>query len=98
MLFALLTVLVLVRLGYIRRFILGRETSVGSYALICPGVALAVMIHFWLNRGMVDADLIVKFSPVYWLISLVAVALQFGTIWLVFRLNRRHFGSPVEAD
>ncbi|NLX20035.1 MAG: hypothetical protein GXY53_12265 [Desulfobulbus sp.] len=90
----LLTALVLVRLGYFARFIIGRETSVGSYALVCPGVALAVMLHFWLNRGLVDAGLIVKFSISYWIISGLALLFQLATIWLVITLNRRHFGRP----
>ena len=90
-LFALLTGLVLSRLGYFSRFITGREASPGSYALVCPGVALAVMIHFWLNRGLVDAGLIVKFSVGYWTITALALAIQFATVWLVFVLNRKHF-------
>jgi len=91
LLFALLTGAVLKRLGYAGKFIFGRETSVGSYALVCPGVALAVMTHFWLNRGMVDAGLIVKFSACYWVISALAVAIQLGTMGLVHILNRKHF-------
>lgn len=93
LLFALLTGLVLCRLGYVDRFINGRDASAGSYALVCPGVALAVMVHFWLNRGLVDAGLIDKFSVAYWTISALAVAIQFMTIWLVFNLNRKHFQS-----
>lgn len=91
LLFALLTGLVLCRLGYVAKYVTGREASVGSYALVCPGVALAVMIHFWLNRGLVDAGLIVKFSFGYWTISVLAVAIQVATAWLVFILNRKHF-------
>jgi hypothetical protein len=90
-LFALLTGLVLCRLGYVARFVTGRDASAGSYALVCPGVALAVMMHFWLNRGLVDAGLIDKFSITYWVISALAVALQFLTAWLVILLNRKHF-------
>ncbi len=96
-LFALLTWVVLKRLGYASRFIFGRETSVGSYALVCPGVALAVMIHFWLNRGLVDAGVMAKFSTGYWVISAIAIAIQFLTIWLVYILNRKHFGIPKPA-
>ncbi len=92
LLFALLTALILVRLGYFKRFIFGRDASPGSYALVCPGVALTVMLHFWLNRGLVDAGLIMKFSPAYWIISGLAVVVQCATIWLVFVLNRKHFG------
>lgn len=91
LLFALLTGVVLTRLGYAARFISGREASVGSYALVCPGVALAVMIHFWLNRGMVDAGLLEKFSAVYWVISIAAVIIQLVTMRLVAILNRKHF-------
>jgi hypothetical protein len=91
LLFALLTAVVLTRLGYAARFISGREASVGSYALVCPGVALAVMIHFWLNRGMVDAGLLEKFSAVYWVISIAAVIIQLVTMRLVAILNRKHF-------
>lgn len=90
-LFALLTGIVLKRLGYAARFIFGKDASVGSYALVCPGVALSVMIHFWLNRGMVDAGLIAKFSAGYWMISAVAVAVQVATMRLVYILNRKHF-------
>jgi hypothetical protein len=93
LLFALLTGAVLLRLGYASRFIFGQAASVGSYALVCPGVALSVMIHFWLNRGLVDAGLITQFSAGYLAISALAVAIQFATIWLVFILNRKHFGT-----
>jgi hypothetical protein len=94
LLFALLTALVLTRLGYAARFISGQEASVGSYALVCPGVALAVMIQFWLNRGMVDAGLVEKFSAVYWAISIAAVIIQLITMRLVAVLNRKHFSRP----
>jgi hypothetical protein len=92
LLFALLTGLVLVRLGYFARFIRGHESSPGSYALVCPGVALAVMLHFWLNKGLVGAGLVDKYSFMYWVISLTAVGLQLATMRLVSVLNRKHFG------
>ena len=93
LLFALFAGTVLIRLGYAGRYLTGREASVGSYALVCPGVALAVMVHFWLNRGLVDAGLIAKFSPTYWMIAFMALTLQGATIWLVFTLNRKHFDA-----
>ena len=91
--FVLLTMTALRRLGYAGRYIFGQEASVGSYALVCPGVALAVMIQFWLNRGLVDAGLVTKFSIAYWVISASAIAIQLVTMWLVFILNRKHFGK-----
>lgn len=89
--FALLTWLVLQRLDYIPKFITGSAASPGSYALVCPGVALSVMLHFWLNRGMMDAGLVAKFSLAYWGLSAVALFIQGVTMWLIFTLNRKHF-------
>lgn len=97
-LFGLLGLAVLGSLGYARRFLTGPEASVGSYALVCPGVALSVMLHFWLNKGLVGAGLVAKFGLAYWAISGVAVAFQMAMIVLVVMLNRRHFGAPRAAQ
>ena len=89
---------VMARQGYGRRFIRGTETHVGSYALVCPGVALSVLMQFWINKGLVGAGLIAKFGVVYWGLSAVAVVSQFAMVALVLLLNRRHFRrTPVSA-
>ena len=76
----------------------GPETSPGSYALVCPGVALSVMTHFWLNKGLVEAGLVDKFSVAYWGISAIALALQLSMIVLVWMLATKHFRAiPTEA-
>ena len=93
-LFLMLGLAVLRRQGYFGDFVFGDKTSPGSYALVCPGVALAVMLHFFLNKGLVAAGIVDKFSLAYLLISAVAVALQALMIALVIRLNRQHFGTP----
>jgi len=102
LLFALFGVTVLRATGYIRRFISGSETSVGSYALICPGVALSVMMQFWINKGLVAAGLVARFGLAYWALTGVALAAQVAMIVLMLVLNRRHFSraqlaaSPAE--
>ena len=93
-LFGLLGLLILVRLGYAARFVFGAQTSPGAYALVCPGVGFAVMLHFWLNHGLVAAGLVARFGPVFWAITAVALAVQAAMIWLVLHLNRRHFAAP----
>lgn len=92
-LFALFGLTVLFATGYVRRFVTGTETSVGSYALVCPGVALSVMGHFWINKGLVGAGLIAKFGVAYWSLTGLAIASQFAMVALVLVLNRRHFGT-----
>ena len=93
-LFLLFAGLILIRQGYAKRFLFGNENSPGSYALVCPGVGFAVLIHFFVNKGLVDAGLIVKFGPTFWALTAVALASQLAMIWLVLHLNRRHFGTP----
>jgi len=89
--------LVLVKQGYAGRFLFGSENSAGSYALVCPGVALAVMLHFFLNNGLVKAGIVDKFGIAFWVITALAIAAQVAMVWLVLVLNRRHFGAPKHA-
>ncbi len=92
--FLMLGLVVLRRQGYFTDFIKGTKTSPGSYALVCPGVALSVMVQFFLHKGLVAAFVIDKFSPAYWAVVAVAIGLQIVTTALIIRLNRRHFGKP----
>ncbi|MCC5967873.1 MAG: hypothetical protein JJU24_17290 [Natronohydrobacter sp.] len=92
--FLLFAGLVLIRQGYAKRFLFGNENSPGSYALVCPGVGFAVLMHFFINKGLVDAGLIAKFGPTFWALTAVALVSQAAMIWLVWHLNRRHFGKP----
>jgi hypothetical protein len=96
--FLLLGMLVLIRQGYFKDFVLGDKLSPGSYALVCPGVALSVMIQFFINKGLVAANIIPKFGAIYWIESAVAVAFQIAMVWLVVRLNRQHFAKSREAQ
>jgi len=89
-----LGLVVLKREAYFKDFVFGTKTSPGSYALVCPGVALSVMLHFFINVGLVNAGLVGKFSVAYWLLTAIAIAFQFAMLWLVFRLNKQHFGKP----
>ena len=96
-LFAALGLLVMARQGYAKRFLsLEGKRSAGSYALVCPGVALSVMGHFWVNKGLVASGLIAKFGVAYWAFTAPALALQLAMIVLVWRLHRMHFATPAE--
>jgi len=101
--FLALGLLVLRRQGYGAAYLRGDGASAGSYALVCPGVAVSVMLHFWINKGLVGAGLIAKFGVAFWALTAVAVAAQVAMIVLVFALNRRHFarragGHAVPAE
>ncbi len=91
--FLALGLLVLGRQGYWKEYVFGKGISPGSYALVCPGVALSVMTHFFLNNGLVKAGVVDKFSLAYWAISAIALAAQVLMLALVLRLNWQHFGQ-----
>ena len=92
--FTLFGWLAMSRQGYFGRFVTGAERSAGSYALVCPGVALSVIGHFFINKGLVAVGLVAKFGPAYWALTALPLAMQIATIWLVLTLNAKHFGAP----
>lgn len=94
---AIFGLFVLAKLGYAKRFLTGNENSAGAYALVCPGVGFAVLMQFWVNKGLVEAGLLDKFSAPYWALTAIALISQFAMVWLVFHLNRRHFGAARTA-
>lgn len=98
-LFGLFGLMILARQNYAQRFLFGTENSPAAYALVCPGVAFAVLVQFFVNKGLVTAGLIEKFGAVYWSLTAVALVAQVAMVWLVFHLNRRHFGAarPTQA-
>ncbi|MEP2531093.1 hypothetical protein [Shimia sp.] len=96
-LFLGLGLLVLRRQGYFTDYVFGAQTSPGSYALVCPGVALSVMTHFFVNKGLVGAGIIDKFGTAYWSVTAIALVAQMAMIVLVLRLNRQHFGKPASG-
>lgn len=89
--FLALGLTVLKRQGYFKDFVFGAKLSPGSYALVCPGVALSVLIQFFVNKGLVSAGFIDKFGATYWVVTAIAIAFQVAMIALVFRLNSQHF-------
>lgn len=95
--FLLLGLVVLKREDYFSDFVFGSKTSPGSYALVCPGVALSVLLQFFAHKGLVAAGVLDKFSVAYWVVIALALAFQFAMIALVLRLNRQHFAKSEAA-
>lgn len=92
--FLLLGLVVLKRQGYFTDYVFGSQTSPGSYALVCPGVALSVMVQFFVHKGLVSSGVIDKYSMTYWGLIGVALLAQALMVALVLRLNRQHFSRP----
>lgn len=90
--------MVLKRQGYAARFIDGASPSVGAYALVCPLVAGAVMVQFFVNKGLAASGLVDRYGLVYWALTAAALILQAAAIRLALRLNARLLtGAPAPA-
>ncbi len=97
--FLLLGMLVMRAQGYLADQVFGAGTSPMSFALVCPVVALSVMLHFFINKGLVGAGMIDKFGLLYITLTGVALLTQFVSIGLATRLGLHHFlrGFPQSA-
>lgn len=91
--FLLLGWAVLRRQGYFARHAFGQTAAPGAWALVCPGVATGVMLHFFINHGLVVVGMIAKFGVAYWALSGIALAVQAATVALVVALLWRQL-SP----
>ncbi|MEQ8481609.1 MAG: hypothetical protein RIC18_13205 [Hoeflea sp.] len=91
--FGLLGYMVMKRFGYFEHFVSGEGRSPGSYALICPGVALFVFANFVINAGLVQIGVIEMFSVAWFVLYVPLVYLQAKTIAVYFRLNGKMLGN-----
>ncbi len=83
---------VMKRMHYFRSVWNGEEQTPIIYALVCPGVALSISMHFFINKGLVTADLIEKFGIAYWSFTSMAIMVQILTGITLFRLIQQLIG------
>lgn len=86
---------VLKEMGYFEKFVNGDGKSVGSFALICPGVAFFVFGQFFLYYGLYfgpkHEGFIDQFSIAYFVLLAPFVYVQFVTIVTFFKLKAKFF-------
>lgn len=78
---------VMSQVGYFRSYVWGKGRSPGSYALICPAVALTVFGMFFVHMGLVQNGLLVKYSVAHIVAMLPLAAVQLLGIVTMFRLD-----------
>jgi len=69
--------------GYFGRFVTGPDASPASYGLVCLGVAFAVIMQFFINKGLVGAGPIEKFDVANGVLSGGAEAALLAIVVLV---------------
>jgi len=74
---------------YFEHYIDWKEKNPGSFALICPWVALVVFAFFFLHLGLVKTWVVDKFSIMYFILLLPVMYLQYKTIVTMLKLNKK---------
>lgn len=92
LLFGVLGYAVMRRTRYFETYVTGPAKSPGSFALICPGVALFVFANFVINSGLVGLGVMEQFSAAWYLAYAPLVALQVLTIAAFFQLSNKLIG------
>ncbi len=87
--FGILGLMIMEKVGYFEKFIKSNEKSALSFALICPGVAFFVFGMFFINIGLVHNNIIDKYSIVYFLFMMPFIYIQIRTIILFFTLRKK---------
>ncbi len=75
--------------GYFENYVNWDKKSPWSFALICPGVALAVFAFFFLHLGLVKTWVVEKFSITYFVLLAPIMYLQYKTIVTMLKLNKK---------
>ncbi|NKQ40194.1 MAG: hypothetical protein HF962_01320 [Sulfurovum sp.] len=89
LIFGILGYSVMKKVGYFETFVHGDNKSVPSFALICPGVALTVMIFFVIQFGLVMNGVVEKYSVWYFLLFIPAIYLHYKTAYYFFKLKTK---------
>lgn len=89
---------VLKNINYFSDFISGKQKSAGSYGLICPGVAFFVLGMFFIHWGLVQTGILDKFSVAYFVTLIPFVLVQFKTINVLAKLNKKHFSQVKQSE
>lgn len=83
------------RTGYLHNHLDGEARHPGSYALVCPGIALFVFGMYFVSYGLVKTGLLEGFSGLYFALLTPLAFVQYKTIRTMLHLNRRLLGSPL---
>jgi len=65
----------------------GKNQSVVSLSLICPGVASVVFYLFFLHFGLVHTHMVDKFSIAYFVLLLPALYVHYKTVYYFFKVK-----------
>jgi len=92
--FGLLGYYTVKKLDYFNEFIHGSTKSVGSYAIICPGVAFMVFGFFFVHMGLVANQVVSLFSWPYFVILGFLAYIQIKTLVIMLKLNKKMLSYP----
>jgi hypothetical protein len=80
------------QLGYFEEYLSGDKRDAGSFALVCPGVAMFVFGFFFITFGLLKNGLVTPMSPVYFLLLAPFIWIQIKTVNVFLKLNCQVMG------
>lgn len=80
---------VMKKVNYFKEYIHGDTKSPASFAIICPGVAFFVFGIFFIIMGLTFNGIVVKYSPIFFVLWGVLSLVQFATIKTFFTLEKK---------
>ena len=89
--FLLIGYIILRRIGYFEEYTHtgSPNASVGSYALICPGVSFYVLGMFFIGWGLIKTGILEQWSIVHLLLLAPFIASQWKSIQVFERINKK---------
>jgi hypothetical protein len=80
------------QLGYFDDYLRGDKRDAGSFALVCPGVAMFVFGFFFITFGLLKNGLVTPMSPAYFLLLAPFIWVQIKTVTVFLKLNCQVMG------
>lgn len=85
----LISYVVMNKTEYFKDYVDGPKNSVGSYSLICPGVATFVLGMFFIHWGLVKTNIIALFTLGHFAILLPFAVIQVITVITLFKIDKK---------
>lgn len=74
---------------YFEKYISGNDFHVGSFSLICPGVAFVVLGMFYIHYGFVKTGFVDQFSTLHLLLVLPFTLIQVKTVLTLNKISKK---------
>ena len=95
--FGVLGYSVMKRVGYFEKYVNSDSRSPLQFSLICPGVAFFVFGMFFINWGLVQNEVVAKYSALFFALMIPFVLAQLAMVVLFVKLTKKFATADAPA-